>query len=136
VATAHSSTAASTTHPAATHAAGSAHAVTATAARAAATMLLAGVGGVSARRLVGTGENPFAAEVGRCLGTGHCRHCNQQAQRKNNTHALILLFVMYLHPDSNARAREAPTAAAKSAVTKRKRMQRLWRRRDKARIAA
>jgi hypothetical protein len=43
---------------------------------------------------------------------------------------------MIFHIDTNARVHPAPTWPAKSAVTKRKRMQRLWRPRDKARIAA
>jgi len=43
---------------------------------------------------------------------------------------------MIFRLDTNARTRTAPTAGAKSAVTKRKRMQRLWRCRDNAFVAA
>jgi hypothetical protein len=109
VAAAHSSAAATATHPASAHRARATDAVTATAG-VTATMLLTGVARVSARRLIDSGEDPFAAEVRGGIRTGRCRHCNQQAKRKNNTHAPILLFVMNLHLDSNARARPAPTS--------------------------
>jgi len=70
------------------------------------------------------------------LRHGRPRQGSQQAKRKNNTHPHILLSTMTVHSIINARLRPAPTSVAKSAVTKRKRMQRMWRRRDNALIAA
>jgi len=109
VATAHPSSAATTAHPSATHPAA---AGTMTAAAGAATgMLLAGVRGVSVCGLIGTGDHPLATEVHGRIRRSRQRQCGQEAKRKNNTHALILLFVMSFQMTSNARPPPAPTSA-------------------------
>jgi hypothetical protein len=60
-------------------------------------MVLARVRGVSIRRLIGAGDDPLATEVDGRIRRGRQRQCSQQAKRKNNTHAPILLFVMIRH---------------------------------------
>jgi len=58
------------------------------------------------------------------------------ASRQNERTTRIRMSTMVIRSIINARLRPAPTSVAKSAVTKRKRMQRMWRRRDNALIAA
>jgi hypothetical protein len=101
MATAHSAAAAA--HPS------SAHAVTA-AATGMAAMLLTAVGGGSVRGLIGSGDHPLAAEIHGRIRRGRQRQCSQQAKRKYNTHASILLFVM-IRIEYNAPTQPAPTSA-------------------------
>jgi hypothetical protein len=57
-----------------------------------AAMLLTAVGRVSVRGLIRTGDHPFATEIHGRIGRSRRRQGSQQAKRKNNTHAPILLF--------------------------------------------
>jgi hypothetical protein len=98
-------------------------------------MVLARVRRVSVRRLIGIGKHPIATEIHGRIRHGCYRQGSQQTKRKNNTHAHILLPNDF-HMDTNARVRPAPTSIAKSPVTKRKRMQRMWWRRDNGLVAA
>lgn len=110
-----------------------AHAVTAATRTGAVTAVVLARAPVRCR--IGAGDYPLATEIHGFIRHGRDRHATQQAKRKKNTRPHILLLDG-ISTEANARARPAPTAGAKSPVTKRKRMQRLWRPRDKAAIAA